>query len=215
MLQVVDVPAQGVGDACGRRGVEVDGRPVPRECGEYGLDVGARRGFVQGDAEAVRAVTAQVQAGSGGAGQDRRARLAGGSDGERIDEVLAAQLVAGPLERRGKQRGEAVYPLGDTTQAARTVVHGVERRHDREQRLCRADVARGFLAPDMLLAGLHGHAQGRAAVAVDGHADDAAGHGALEAVAGREKCGVRSAEAHGYAEALAAADHHVGTELAR
>ncbi|MNE03541.1 hypothetical protein D3C80_960470 [compost metagenome] len=66
----------------------------------------------------------------------------------------------------------------------------------------------------MLLAGLHGQAQGRLAVAVDGDADQAARHVALEGVAGGEVGGVRAAEAQRHAEALGAAQGDVGTELA-
>ncbi|MNM74037.1 hypothetical protein D3C81_857860 [compost metagenome] len=67
----------------------------------------------------------------------------------------------------------------------------------------------------MLLAGLQGHAQRGVAAGVLGHADDAARHGALEFVAGGEERRVRAAVAHRHAEALGAAEHHVGAEFAR
>jgi hypothetical protein len=101
--------------------------------------------------------------------------------------------------------------LGDAPQPVRAVVHGVERRHHRQQRLRRADIAGGLFAADVLLAGLQCHAQGRVTVAVLRHADDAPRRGALVGIARGEERGVGATVAHGDAEALAAADHHVGT----
>ncbi len=66
----------------------------------------------------------------------------------------------------------------------------------------------------MLLAGLQGQPVGGVAVGVDAHADEAAGHGALEALAHGQVAGVRAAVAERDAEALAAADGDVGAELA-
>ncbi|MNM84385.1 hypothetical protein D3C81_964730 [compost metagenome] len=67
----------------------------------------------------------------------------------------------------------------------------------------------------MLLAGLHGQAQGRLAEAVDGHADQTPGHVALEAVAGGEERRVRAAKTQRHAKTLGTAQDHVGTEFTR
>jgi hypothetical protein len=50
---------------------------------------------------------------------------------------------------------------------------------DRGPHLCCADVAGSLVAPDVLLAGLHGHPQGGLALRVNAHADDAPGQQAL------------------------------------
>ena len=60
-----------------------------------------------------------------------------------------------------------------------------------EARLRGADVARRLVAPDVLLARLHGHAQRRLAARVAADADDAAGHEALVLRGAREERGVR------------------------
>ena len=68
-----------------------------------------------------------------------------------------------------------------------------------------ADVGRRLLAADVLLARLQGEAHGRRPGSVDGDADEASGHAALEGVAGGHVAGVGATEAHGDAEALGAA----------
>ena len=65
-------------------------------------------------------------------------------------------------------------------QALGAVVDGVHRRDDGEEHLGGADVGRGLVAADVLLAGLQGEAVGRATLGVDGHTDQAAGQVPLE-----------------------------------
>ena len=67
----------------------------------------------------------------------------------------------------------------------------------------------------MLLARLQAEPVGGVAVGILRHADEAAGQLALEAGAHGHVAGVRSAEAHRNAEALAGADGDVGAELTR
>ncbi|MCY1423592.1 hypothetical protein D9M71_393080 [compost metagenome] len=67
----------------------------------------------------------------------------------------------------------------------------------------------------MLLAGLHGQAQGRVAETVYRNTDQAARHVTFECVLGGEVRRVRATEAQRHAEALCAADGHVGAEFAR
>ena len=117
---------------------------------------------------------------------------------------------AGP----GEGAGGPVDPRGDGGQAVGAVVHRVERGDDGQEHLGGADVAGGLLPADVLLAGLEGQAEGGGAVGVDRHPDQAAGQGALEALAHGHEAGVGAAEAHGHAEALGRADHHVGADLA-
>ncbi|MNM52926.1 hypothetical protein D3C81_640160 [compost metagenome] len=114
-----------------------------------------------------------------------------------------------------QNRGQPVHPPGDLLQALGTVVDRIHAGDVGQQHLRGADVAGGLFAADVLLAGLHGQAQGRLAEAVDGHADQAAGHVALERIAGGEVRRMRASKAQRHAEALGAAQHHVGIELTR
>jgi hypothetical protein len=80
--------------------------------------------------------------------------------------------------------------------------------------LRRADVRRGLLAPDVLLARLQREAIRASAICIDGNADEPSGHRALEAVAGGEISGVRTPIAHRHAEALRRAHDDVGAPFA-
>ena len=93
-------------------------------------------------------------------------------------------------------RVSAVHALGDGLQAAGPVVHRVHAGHDGQQHLRGADVARGLLAADVLLARLQRHAQRAPALRVLGHADDAARHDARVGVLRGEERRVRAAVAH-------------------
>ncbi len=99
---------------------------------------------------------------------------------------------------------------GNALEALGTVVDPVHARHDGEKHLRRANVGRGAVALDVLFPRLERHAEGGAAVRVDGAADDAAGHEALVLFFRGKESGVRSAKAHGNAKALGAAQDDVG-----
>src|SRR5258708_5424878 len=102
--------------------------------------------------------------------------------------------------------------LCDLLQSFRPVIARIKRSHVREQRLRRANVARGFFAADVLLARAKRKAQRGFAASILGHADDAAGHLAFEFVARGEKRGMRSAVAERHAETLRTADGDVRAE---
>src|SRR6266540_6642715 len=123
-------------------------------------------------------------------------------DGQRIEEMGIGEAVSQLLERRGERSRVRVHPPGDAAQPLRAVIHRVHRGNHGEEYLRGADVARRLLAPDVLLAGLQGHAQRRAPGAVLRNTDDAAREMALELVARREESGMRAAVAQRYAEAL-------------
>ena len=67
-------------------------------------------------------------------------------------------------------------------QPFRAVIDRVHRGHHRQQHLRGADVRGRLLAADMLLAGLQRQPVGRLPARIDRHADDPAGHRALERV---------------------------------
>ena len=97
----------------------------------------------------------------------------------------------------------------------RAVIDRIHRRDDGEEDLGGADVARRFVAADVLLARLQREAIGGAAFGVVRNADEPAGHVTFVLVARREISRVRSAEAERNAKTLRAADGDIGAEFAR
>ena len=184
---------------------------------ERGDDVGddaRRRGLIGGDADGVGVDGAQVDALGVGGRDDFRCPARHG-DGDGVEEGGVQHVQAGGLQRGGDGLGVAVDGLGDRLQPVGAVVDGVEGGHDGQQRLGGADVGRGLLAADVLLAGLQGQAVGRDAGVVLGDTHEAAGHGALEALLDGHVGGVRAAEEQRHAEALGGADGDVRALLAR
>ncbi len=90
---------------------------------------------------------------------------------------------------------------------------GIHRGHDSEQHLRGADVRRRLFAADMLFAGLQRQTIGAVAASIDGDADEAAGHGALDRILDRHIGRMRAAITHGHAEALGRADRDVCTHF--
>ena len=89
------------------------------------------------------------------------------------------------------------------------------RGHDRQQHLGGADVGGRLLAPDVLLAGLQCHTQGRCPVHIPGDADQAPGKLTLVGFMGGEERRVGTAVSQGYPKALGRAHGHVRPELTR
>ena len=139
---------------------------------------------------------------------------AAGGDGQRVEERRRRHGEAQPLEAGLEDRGEAMDAPRDRRQPLGAVVDRVHAGHHREQHLRGADVRRRLLAADVLLARLQREPVRRAAGGVDGDADEAPRHRALEVVAGGEVAGVRAAVAHRHAEALRRADDDVGAPFA-
>ncbi|CUH41249.1 hypothetical protein RUM4293_00117 [Ruegeria atlantica] len=114
----------------------------------------------------------------------------------------------------GQARGLAVHRLRDGLDAVGAVIHGIHRGNDGQQRLRGADIRVGFLAANVLLAGLQRQAVSLVAARVDRHADDPAGHRPLQLVTGRHIGRVRAAIAHRHAKALGRADGNIRAHLA-
>ena len=93
--------------------------------------------------------------------------------------------------------------------------NGVHPRHDREQDLGGADVARGLVAADVLLPGLERQAIGGATLGVARDPHESARDVTFVGLAGGEERGVRSSVAQGDPETLCRAHRYVRTELAR
>ena len=135
-------------------------------------------------------------------------------NGEGVEDGLGVHLGTEFHETFGEEGGEEFYAARDFLETLGAMVDGIHRCHDGEENLGGADVGRGFIAADVLLARAEGEAHGRVAGVVLGNADETAGHLAFESVFGGEEAGVRSAEAEGDAEALGGADGDIGAEFA-
>lgn len=213
------VEARGDGPVSARRAPDVleherEGL-IQREDRDEVRDIAQAGGLVQRHAQAGRRDHPQVDLPRARGIHEPRQGPALHLDADRVEEVLVHDPVAQPPERVGQDHRARVGPLGDAAEAVGPVVDGIHARHHGQQHLGRADVARRLFPADMLLARLQRHAQGRAAIAVLGHADDPARHVALVLVAGGEEGGVRAAVPHRHAEALAVAHRDVGAPLAR
>jgi hypothetical protein len=185
------------------------GEPRPQRA-----DVAARRGLVERDADLARRHQAQIGLRVARLLQDRFGARAG-LERDGVERLRREVLESKRCQTLGEDCRVRRHALRDAPQALRPVVHGVHAGDHRQQHLRGADVRRGLLAPDVLLARLQREAISRLAVAVDAGADQPAGHRALELVAAGEKRRVRSAATHRHAKTLRVADHDVGIELAR
>jgi hypothetical protein len=134
---------------------------------------------------------------------------------DRVEERVVHELEPAVAQPAREDRRQPVHALGDQLEAFATVVDRVHRGHHGEQHLRRADIRRGLLAADVLLAGLESEAQRRVAVGIDREADEAARQRALEPAADAHVGGVRAAEADRDAEALRRADDDIRPHLAR
>eukprot|EP00955_Chlamydomonas_euryale_P024571 258863-Chlamydomonas_euryale.AAC.4 len=179
---------------------------------EQRVDVRKLGRLVDRDADRRGAHVAQVDACSARCGVHRRRVLH--SDRDRVEERRVSNAQAKLLGALCEHAREAVDAARDAQQALWAVVHSVQRADVGEQRLRRADVGRGLVAADVLLARLHRHAQRRLPRRVDAAPDDAAWHHALVVLGARQERGVWAAVAERHAETLRRADDNVGAPLA-
>ncbi len=120
------------------------------------------------------------------------------------------------LLQAGRQNiGKAVNAAGNTLQAGRTVEDRVQAGDIGQQHLRGTDVGVRFLAADVLLAGLHRHAQRGIAGSIFRDADNTARHRAFKFIFCGEESRVRAAVAHRYAKALGRAEDDVRALFAR
>jgi hypothetical protein len=90
---------------------------------------------------------------------------------------------------------------------------GIKRSHHSQQHLGGTNVARGFVASDVLLAGLQGQPKRWLAISIARLADNPARNLAAKRIAGGKKRGMGTAPAHRHTKTLGAANGDVGTEL--
>src|SRR5437870_2728523 len=132
-----------------------------------------------------------------------------------VEEFFMKNLEAQAFQSCGQDLGQAMNPACDRLQTLRAVVDCIHACHDREENLCGADVGGGFLTADVLLASLERHPQGRAALRVDGDADDSSRHQPLVQIPRRKICGMRAPVSERDSEPLRVPDRSVRAELTR
>ena len=183
------------------------------EAAQNGLHFLHGRGLVERDADLVFVDHPQIDPLGGGGGVD--ADRGDVAHREGVEHRLGVHLRADRDEALRKERGETADAAGNLPQAIGPVVHGVHRGHHREQHLRGADVRRGLVAADVLLARAEGETERGVALRVLRDTDEAPGHLPLEGVLGREETGMRPAEAERHAKTLGGPDRHIGAKLTR
>jgi hypothetical protein len=173
------------------------------EDGEESTQLAAIDRLSEGDEHAPISVGSQVDPLSI-RGSENLLALAGSLeiDPDRVEEGLIGHPEAERAQARGKHLRKEVNPAGDMPEAIRPVVYRVHGCHHGEQHLRGANVRRGLVATDVLLAGLQGEAIGRAAVGIPGNADETSWKEPLVLIPAREKCRVGSTKTHGHTEPL-------------
>ena len=228
MLRVVPVEdsvleiGAGAGEARRQLGVDPPRQPARRLLAQrLGEDLQQSgelpfgHGLVQGDTHRSVPVVAQIEVPLVGAGQDEAGGAVRQPDPQSVEEDLVAQLGAQVPQagRQGKSGGSGA--LRHRLQAPGTVVHGVHRRQDGGENLSGADVARGPLSSNVLLASLAGQPVGVVSGGVLRDPRDPPRDRALELGSCGQKGGMRPAEHEWHPQPLSGADRDVGSHLAR
>ena len=170
--------------------------------------------FVEAQTDPATAENPQVDLRSLGTFDNRGLRAAD-VQCQRVEKLCVDPVDTVALKTCRQNAGQPMHPLRDALQAFRPVIDRVETGDVGQQHLRRADVRIGFLAADMLLAGLQGHTQRDVAAGVFRHTDDPPGNRPFVFLATGEKSGVWPAIAHRHAKALRRTEHHIGAQLTR
>ena len=179
------------------------------------LKVGGGDGFIKSHAKRSIGIGAEVDLLRSSCSQ--HALLRGTTaklDTHGVKPRVCSAIVTKRAQCSGKRVGGAVHTIGNRLQPLRSMPRAVHAGDDCKKHLSGANVAGGALALDVLLARLDRHAESRCAGGVAAHADQSTRHPAYVFGLGGEVRGVRTTEAHRYAESLRAADHYVGAPLA-
>ena len=179
------------------------------------LDVFRGGRFVERDGEGIIASVAEIDVRRVRGGEDDVVVRLRDGDVNGVEKRLARDGEFAPkLRDSGSERARGeMHAAGDFPQPVRAVIHGIHRGHHGEEHLRGADVRRGLVAADVLLARLEREAECGVPVRVLRHADETARHHAFEFILRREVARVRPAESHRHAETLRASDHDVRAEF--
>ena len=198
----------------GRLAIELVGTGgIVSEDGKQGFDGGVVGGFIAGDAKPVLIHQAQIDAGCQRLGEDRF-RLARQAHRDGVEEMPGLDRDPAPAQALRQNFGVTMGAPRNAPKPAPAVINGEEGSDDRQQHLGGADIAGRLFPADMLFAGLQRHAQRLPAGGIDGNPDQPSRHGALIGLAGGEEGGMRTAIAHGHAEALRTADGDIRAHFA-
>ncbi len=193
--------------------IEVDGSSIV-ERGQNVEDVLGCRGLVEGDADRILSLeTPEIDSSRHRGSVDRIDLRCVDGDREGVEEGVIAAVETETTQPRSERRREAMHSGGDPGQSIGTVVDGVEPRHDGEQDLGGADVARRPITLDVLFTGLDRHAKRRRTGRIDRDSDQTTGHLADIRLLRRHVRGMRSPVAHGDAESLSGSDRDVGPQV--
>src|SRR3954469_11948775 len=205
VLEIGAGPSERLGDGAFPLGADVLQheweRFIEREDRNQVRDVAQGDRFIERDAELSGRQLSQVDAAYPGGIQQSGQSPAFRLHAYRVEEILVNHAISQATKSVGQDYGPGVYPLGDATETAGSVVDRIHAGHHGEEHLSRADVAGGLVPPDVLLACLERHPESWTAIAVLGHSDDSSGQVSLVSLFGSKEGGVRPAISHGNAEA--------------
>src|SRR5205814_394551 len=147
--------------------------------------------------------------------QNLAARLFTELKADGVEECLMRDFKSELAQARRELGSEGVDTFRDRTKPVRPMINRVHRRHDSEQDLRCANIARCFIATDVLLARLHCETISGATVSVVGDAHETSRHVAFVLITRGEVCCVRTAEPERNAEALSITNRNIRAEFSR
>ena len=172
-------------------------------------------GFVEGHAQRIVVVAAQIDAMPRSVPKNAFRVAAPRVYAQRVEEMVMPDAMPQTLQAVRQQGGEAVYPLGNGAKPVRPMIRRIHAGHNGGQHLRRANIGGRPGPPNVLLARLKRHSQGRIAVRVHRQTDNASGYPALERLGRGQIRGVRTAIPHGHPEPLRGSDGDVRPEVPR
>ncbi len=176
-----------------------------------GIEIGGGRGLVDRDPDG-RLVDPQQLVTTRPGALDHATGVAGHEDAERVEELLRREVQPIAPQGGGQRCRLARDIRCDRAQPLGPVIHGVHRRHDREQHLRRADVRGRLLTTDVLLTRLQCQTIGGVPRGIAGDADEAPRQLPRQALTQGEVARVRPAVAERNSEALRRSCRDVGAE---
>src|SRR5437763_1819585 len=135
-------------------------------------------------------------------------------NGYGVKKCFSHQRMAKTLQASSQEAGKEMNAFRNRLQPFRPVINRVSGGHAREQGLRRADVAGGFLAADVLLAGAQRKTQSAPAARIFRDANEPPGYLTFERVSRGEEGRVRTAVTERHAKTLCAANSDVHAEFA-
>src|SRR6476646_530308 len=137
----------------------------------------------------------QVAPGTLGAFDQIAARGLAEFNPDSVEEIFVCDPKTKLAQTFREFSSEIVDALGNSAQSLWSVINRIHRGDHSSQDLGSADVAGGFVGPDVLLACLQRQSRGRTSFSVVGDADEPAGKVTFELITCRDVSRVRTAKA--------------------